>query len=492
MSHPDACTRFVAEHELVAATDDPRTWTGHARGVPVRVEVIPDGPASRKVRVAFPLDRRGLVMVSSAHVLSTDGRALTGDPEFDGAIHLRVDDPIDLGCFTEATRALARELIARGGHAAHGALRLEPWADVDDDALPAVLERMVELARALAIPTNEAVRRFAIITATDPDAAVRAAFSARAGGSLPLASAIAGALARESGTADDATFARLAGQLDDDVVGLKAKHATLVKLLSLFPADRCAPIVRQIAAGRSTRPLALRALVRRLEESAADPAPWLTLLAACVEGPPIAADIAEAIARACADANHAAALPCLIALASDDDPRTATAALRALVRLPISPDDLYDALPHWARRRIASQAPDDLFDDPARAVALVARCHRDHHGAGLPPGVREATLRVLAEHGDASVQDLLVAGLEVDDEEVRALTIAGLGRVGDADALAALRPLASGFFRSTYIKAAARDASEIIQERLAGRGSLSLAEDGAAGGALALSDDEER
>jgi len=497
MPTPDAWSRFAALHGLTPDPGDPWAWVGVALGVRVRLEVVPTSPSRRRVRFAFGIGRPGLVLLAQAHALSMTEEAATGDPDFDDAVHLRVSDPVDLGCLTADVRHLATALVRRGVHVARGDLRLEPWGQGDDDDADDLFVRSLELARALAIPRDDAIRSFAAIAAFDPDVRVRAAYDLASRGSSVLASALAATAARTAADADGATLDRLARQLADPEVGQKAKHAVLVKLLSLFSLAQCAPIVRGLAADRATRSLALRAILRARPEVGEDAGEWLALVIECLPGTPVAPDLSRAIAHACAELGDPRALGALVALANDPEPTVFGPVVQALVRLPLDAAALHRALPPAVRRRLAAAGPSALEDEAARGLELLILVYREHQDGPVPPAVRADLMRLIGEHGDARFQDLLIAaldhtGITFEDGEVRLNAIAALGQVGDARALAALRPLTSGIFRSVHLKLAAADAVAAIQQRFADRGALSLSDDLAHAGALTITPDARR
>ncbi|MCC6621449.1 MAG: HEAT repeat domain-containing protein [Deltaproteobacteria bacterium] len=491
MSEPDPW-RAVA----LALTPDPSSpwaWTGTLHDAPVRLEVVPRGPARRDVRVVFPIGRPDLVLLPAALALSEAGRTPTGDADLDRRIHLRAPDVVDLGCFDATTRLRALELVALGAHVAGGELRLEPWAgqpELAPDAVAPTLERLAALARALAIPRALALSQLAAVALRDPDVSVRAAFMRHAQATPELADALARELARrtpEEASAD--AFELLEGQLAVPTLDQKSRYALLVKLLYLFPPERCAPVVRRLAGVRATRVLAFRALLRHLGRSGVELAPWLDLLADEVLGLPIPLDVAEAIAATCGASGDPAALPCLVGLAQDEEPRVFVAAMQALTRLPLSARALFDALPVVTRWRALRIGPELFGDRLPHAIELVVLIYGERDDT-LPVTAREAYMRALGEHGDGRVQDLLLEGLEHFDEQVKVNAIEALKAVGDGRALAALRPLTSGLFRSGRVKAAAREASDVIRARVGEGGGLALSAEGGAGGLTVARDED--
>ena len=101
--------------------------------------------------------------------------------------------------------------------------------------------------------------------------------------------------------------------------------------------------------------------------------------------------------------------------------------------------------------------------------------------------MRERVFRVLAEHGDARVEDALLTGL-VGPAALQLVAIAALGRVGTVRCVAPLLPLRDRLFGDGQIRRAARATIEEVQGRLRGAsaGQLSLATDADQAGGVSL------
>lgn len=491
MSETWSAFALLAEHHGFAADPArPGTWSGGVRGALVRFEVVPVSTVEAGVRVVVPLGRAGLVIASTAHALTEQGRRLTGDHAFDEVVWLADPDPTIHGFLDAPRRSRLAEIVRHGAHAQGGELRLEPWANLDPDLVEAVVEAMAEAAHALATTSRaSAIEALVRIATSDPLRTVRAACRAVADLAPDVRDALAAAAASVIEGPNDEAFAELAQQIQDIALPPHTRGKGIARMLDLFPLAHCEPILAELPS--EMEPALVRALVQHLRTAEADTTTGLRLIAPLVDPRRILVsdDDRIAVADLVGELRDELALELCATLGTSDEPRVFEAALGAMMRLPVTADEVVQSL---GDRGILDRAL-GLAPEVARVVdgasgELLAAFYERVPERSL---LRIAYLETFGVLRQAEWAPLALDALDAPDDDVKIAAIDALAAIGGPTAVAALRGHTAGIFRAARLKDRARRAIEAIEARVGDTGPLAggLALASSASGRLAVSEE---
>ncbi len=462
-----------------------QAWTVTIDEVGVVLELEPPS----RVRVSVPLmaDLAALSIVAKEQALYTKKRVFTGDASLDDAVVIHVPHIAVYGAFDAATRAGLRHLVALGVTASGGMLRWAP--DEEHPDIASVVVGMVEVARRLALPEHEARMAIAHIIERDPNPSVRATYE-RAFGSAPDIRDARAALVTESATDDQVRLQLLAQQVSDPRLSAATREAALKAVLDDFPFARIEPFVLQMPRGVRSFVLAvLRRLERETDLEAKRSGGRMALHLA--HGASLGASEIKAMAGVLAPLALPQALDFFLACIERLDGGVVQHGFEGLLLLDDHVDVVSSRVPATLQLRMARALPGLAWGKPERVNAIYDRFYTRH-------GMSDAELQLsylntmaaahrwLRETGGPPHayrgQHLgLARSLLGGQREV--ITVAAacdlLAEVGEVADIAQLNPMTEGFFRSSIVKEAARNAIALIMKRenvRAETGALALSE----------------